>query len=605
MPPTLKKTLKEQIRSEASATKLPAPPANPTIDDARAVLKRHWGYDDFRPAQVPCIEAGLSRKDGLFVLPTGGGKSAIFQVLSLLYDGCCLVISPLIALMKDQVDDCARRGIPATCVNSHVDDDEIEDRFLGLVKGKYKVFYCAPERMNSVAFRDAIQNAKINFIAVDEAHCASRWGHDFRPEYMRIHAIVEMLTTIRGRPPLLALTATATRDIEEDLCKSLGMSADYIRVIGDPVRPNLNYRIANGNPWKNFEYIVQDMDVEKGRFIVYAGTRKGCERLANIMVEQKPSLAGKIGFYHAGMAKPEREAVQDGFKSGKLRVVVATNAFGMGIDVPDIRAVIHFGIPGSVEDYCQEAGRGGRDGLPADATLIHDDYSVGLRQMFVDMNNPPFACYQIVWDYLRECYEPGAVVALTCEEMADEIQKKLRKGITDQQVCGTLSVMRSYGLVLRLPADSGVVVNVDIAALEALAQEGFSSQVATHLAQHILTKAVEKAEFEKLPGCDRPSVVEMVLDKEAVADQLECSETAIAHQLRNLAPSVNVEKVFRGKTTQVVREKWDCNLAVEIKREDIEKKRRREQGRLDAMVAYTRAPSRTDFIRKYFMGEGA
>jgi ATP-dependent DNA helicase RecQ len=580
-----------------------APEAPPTLDDARLVLMKHWGHADFRPAQVPAIEALLARKDLLAVLPTGGGKSALFQIPALLFPGCALVISPLIALMKDQVDDCLRRGIPASYVNSHVDSDEIESRFSKLRRGEFKLFYVAPERMSSSNFRDSIQNSLINLLAVDEAHCASRWGHDFRPEYMNIHKMVTMLTTMRGRPPIAALTATATKDIEVDICRSLGMPQGYTRVVGDLVRPNLKYQVHHGNEWRNFEIVCQDIiNPDDGRYVIYGGTRKGCERLADILLQQHPHLEHRVGTYHAGMTKAEREFIQEGFKQNRIKVVIATNAFGMGIDVPDIRAVIHFGIPGSIEDYCQESGRAGRDGKDSDVILLNSPYSIDLRQGFVDNANPPYACYKAVWDFIRT-FDRGTTIALTGEEMADAIMKQSGFGLTDYQCLGVLSVLSSYGLVIRRPSDSGVIVSVHRGSLRACIDDpGPLSPTALKLANFIMKLADEAAQMTSSGVL--PDVVSVTFEKEATGESLACSESAISAQLKRLsdAAGIEIERTFRGKTTEVVREMWNCDLSKEIPRETLERKRAREQARLDSMVGYLRAQDRPEYIRSYFLG---
>lgn len=599
----------------------PARP-RPTMADALAILKKVWGYDAFRSSQVELLSGILEGRDVLGIQPTGSGKTIIFQVPALLHEGTSVVLSPLIALMKDQVDDCVKRGIAASYVNSHVDEFEVEERLNAFAKGAYKLFYVAPERMNSQRFRDALMLAKISMLVIDECHCASRWGHDFRPAYGRIKQILEWVTQAQERPQVVALTATATQGIEDDVAKSVGLSEDYLRVVGDPIRPNFTYNVTKGSEWSMFRNACHRLNPKKGRYVVYSTTRAGCEKLAEIIADERHEMAGHIGFYHAGMDKADRERVQDGFKNGTLSVVVATNAFGMGIDVPDIREVIHFGVPSSIEDYCQEAGRGGRDGLPTVATLIYSEKSVELRQMFLDSMNPPYAAFRTIWQWLHEHNARCAVVSKTGDQIAEDIAKTMRVSVTPDAVRGVLSIMDSYGVLNRLPADHAISIGAKFTECGAYLNSGRCTPTQTAVLSHFIAKyspdpkvadpKPEAAAVRRPPQVkslnDRIKATELatttvLYDRADAAKVLNLTETAIHNAMRKFAELdlLTLGQVFRGKTTQVPRHMWGQNIEEYVPEADINAKRSREQDRLDAMVRYCHVADRVAYVRKYFM----
>lgn len=1009
-----------------------------TLDEARASLKQFWGHDDFRKAQVPALEAIAQGDDVLVVLPTGGGKSALYQVPATLREGCTLVVSPLIALMKDQVDDLARRGIPASFVNSHVDESDANERLGDLQAGAFKLFYVSPERLKSRTFRDVLLNVPVNTIAVDESHChvkgtqistlagtvpvedirpgdmvltrngpcqvkaagitrvgsrrlveihtpsgklvltddhpvfvfgqgfiradqvqendavmqvvpktatstpgggtgvvlqhavsrgvaagtndgaegfdvcrvrdtvrsedqrkatgeatvllprvleeagssgahavpvsgvpsgvyadaeaadmlpgvrprtdiawiatedaprqsnattgdsrqgisdtagtassaasagreweaavgsaliagagipsgfdrllgdssgqvgwcwealvrnlprglgvqvfnaggrdrrsisssavctearssagctatsvrvvrvtihertsaegydaggysdqivysltvdvpeyeqaqyyangilvhncASRWGHAFRPSYMRIHEIVDLLSKPcaacggvgdpacgchggKTRPQIVAVTATATGDIEDDIARALGMDRGYTRVIGDPVRPNFDYAVLYDNePFRALKQRVRSWDLTRGRYVVYGGTRKLCEILCKSIAEQigmsqlspserrldwKRQMSAAyekgrdfVAFYHAGMKRDDstavdmedgrrvlvagRESVQDAFKSGRTPVVVATCAFGMGIDIPNIREVVHFGIPGCLEDYAQEVGRGGRDGLPATAMLLHNDKSVELRQRFIDLENPPYELYPIVWDWLHTKLQPGQLLRLSAAKIAFEISGRTREEATSSrvglqnvgesdmqftrkveiyegQVTTILSVMESCGLVRRIPAADGTEMSVNVPALQAAANgdgddlpEG-AKALAEHLWRFEVEPRVQQFPIKRL---------DLTVDKDDLANATDRSLSTINRQLATLTAEkiVVVAPTFTGNTTEI--RQYGVKLDDHLPIAQIEAKRRREQARLAKMLQYANSTDRRAYLREYFL----
>lgn len=340
---------------------MPAPAAS--SDSLLAILERYWGYSSFRPLQREAMEAVVQGRDSLLVLPTGGGKSLCFQAPALVRDGLALVISPLISLMKDQVDTLVANGVPAACLNSAMAADERAAVTVGLREGRYRLLYVAPERIAGEGggwFSWLLSTCPISFVAIDEAHCISHWGHDFRPEYRQ-------LGTLRAQFPQVsfhAYTATATARVRQDIVQQLGLK-DAITLVGSFDRPNLLYRVLPRATIK--AQILQVLSRHLGEAgIIYCPTRREVDDTSAWLREE----GFRVRPYHAGLSDEERHANQDAFLNESTDIVVATVAFGMGIDRSDVRFVIHAGAPQSLEHYQQEAGRAGRDGLEAECVLI-------------------------------------------------------------------------------------------------------------------------------------------------------------------------------------------------------------------------------------------
>jgi len=340
------------------------------------LLKTHFGYDAFRPLQQEIIEASLAGRDVLAILPTGAGKSLCYQLPALAREGLTLVVSPLIALMKDQVDQLQASGVAATFLNSTLDPAENRARIDGLLAGKFALLYVAPERLMTADFLTHLKKWKVAALAVDEAHCISEWGHDFRPEYRRLREVREALPGI----PVIALTATATPRVRQDIITQLGLreAADFLASFN---RPNLNYLIE---PKVRAPQQVVDFIRKRGEEsgIVYCQSRKRTEEIAATLRDAGISAL----CYHAGLEGEDRARHQDAFLRDEVRVVCATVAFGMGINKPDVRFVIHADLPKNVEGYYQETGRAGRDGLPADCLLLFARGDVVKYQRFLDEN---------------------------------------------------------------------------------------------------------------------------------------------------------------------------------------------------------------------------
>ena len=349
--------------------------------DPRAALHRHFGHGSFREGQEAVVRAALEGRDLLAVMPTGSGKSIGYQLPALLLKGTTLVVSPLIALMKDQVDELVRKGIPAAALHSLATPHERRAAEAAMREGKLRLLYVAPERFASEPFRRLLAEAPLSRLAVDEAHCVSEWGHDFRPDYRALASAARSCRRADGtpgRPPILAFTATATPEVRRDIVGLLGLEDPEIFVAGFD-RPNLYLDVRKVSGEIEKRALLPEL-VGQRPALVYAATRKSAARAAEAL--QGAGIAADA--YHAGMEEAERTRVQDRFADGSLSVVCATNAFGMGIDRPDIEAVVHFEIPGSLEAYYQEIGRGGRDGRRADATLLWNYVDVRTREFLIE-----------------------------------------------------------------------------------------------------------------------------------------------------------------------------------------------------------------------------
>ena len=349
---------------------------------SREVLRKYYGYEAFRPFQEEIISSVLSGNDTLAILPTGGGKSLCFQVPTLVMEGLCLVITPLIALMKDQVENLKRRDIRAVAIYTGQTREQQQVALDNCQFGPYRFLYVSPERLISEEFRKRLAQLPIRLIAVDEAHCISQWGHDFRPPYRRIAEIRGLLPDV----PLLALTATATPEVEKDIREQLSAQKPWKTFRQSIHRDNLNYvvRYCRDDKEKQ-EQLVHIVRSVIGSVIVYVRNRKQTEELAQMLTDNDLSA----DFYHAGLETSDRAKRQDAWQKGATRVMVCTNAFGMGIDKPDVRLVIHFNLPSSLESYFQEAGRAGRDGQTAYCVALYAQDDRAKMQQRVTNNYPP------------------------------------------------------------------------------------------------------------------------------------------------------------------------------------------------------------------------
>ena len=409
---------------------------NEPLEKALSFMKRVFGFHEFRPGQDEILESVLDGSDSLVIMPTGGGKSLCYQVPAFIRPGITLVISPLIALIKDQVDSLHVLDLPVMAVHSLMGLREQEKVLHEIAKGKIKLVYASPERLRNQRFMEALSQNTVSMVAVDEAHCISQWGHDFRPDYLKIsQAIVSI-----GRPQVIALTATATEKVGSDIVQQLKLKTPRVFVTGFD-RRNLLWEVAQcADEDEKTSLMIERLSALSGAAIVYTGTRKNVERTVKKL--NKNDL--KANAYHAGLDEAERTRVQENFMEGRTNLVVATNAFGMGIDRSDIRMVIHHTFPGTIEAYYQEGGRAGRDGDQATCLLLYTPSDRMLQEFFIDSRYPPREIVFQVYDQLRQ--RPEELLWLTYREIGMMGEEK----IPDLTVGSCIKILEDALAVKRL-----------------------------------------------------------------------------------------------------------------------------------------------------------
>lgn len=414
----------------------------PVTADPLAALRNHFGFAEFRAGQKEVIASILGRHDTVVVMPTGSGKSVCYQLPALMRPGATIVVSPLISLMKDQVDALTARGLPATFINSSVSADEQRRRINRLRAGEFKLVYVAPERFRSQLFCQSLRPPLVSLFAIDEAHCISTWGHDFRPDYLQLKNAIAAL----GRPQVVALTATATPYVRSDIIQQLGLDRPNTFVSGFD-RPNLAIHVVHVTRERekisHIRGLARDSD---GSGIIYAATRKAVEQVAGKLRGADLTVVA----YHAGMKDAARLKAQNDFMSGKAQVMVATNAFGMGIDKPDIRFVAHYQMPGSIEAYYQEIGRAGRDGLPSTCALLFNYADKNTHEFFIEGSYPKPAVIRQVYEALFVTGRKN--VELSIQEIA------ATAGLTNEMaVNSALNLLETSGHIRRAHTDSNSI----------------------------------------------------------------------------------------------------------------------------------------------------
>ena len=521
----------------------------------------NFGLDGFRPGQQHVIEAILAGRDTLCIMPTGGGKSLCFQLPTIARDGVTIVISPLIALMKDQVDSLTDRDIPATFINSTLSLDEQQSRIGNMVAGKYKLVYIAPERLRSSSFMRSVQRTKIQLLAVDEAHCISQWGHDFRPDYARLGRFRERL----GNPQTVALTATATSLVQDDIAKILRLENPTKFVTGF-ARTNLTLSVKSpkGNVEKDQE-LVRFLKSHPGCGIIYASTRKNCEKLIELLSE---SIDRSVAFYHAGLPIDMRRKVQEQFMSGEIEIIVATNAFGMGIDKSDLRFVVHYNLPGSVEAYYQEAGRAGRDGEHSECLMLYSYQDKFIQEFFIENSYPSKETVREVYAYL--CSINDNPIEMTLQEVKDDLG--LQIGTTGIATCENL--LEKSGAIERLDSRqnaAGIRIDSDMRTLIDLLPRTARNQ------RHVMRG------LEKVVGDLRHERV--MFQPKWLADTLEMKWEAVNRTIKQLIklPMVDYVPPFRGRAIHV-KDRRKRFSELEIDFNELAKRQRAEHDKLDSVI---------------------
>ncbi len=549
------------------------------LDEQVETYLARFGLSSFRPGQREVISTVLAGQDCLCVMPTGGGKSLCYQLPAIARPGLTLVVSPLIALMKDQVDQLTARGLRATFINSTLDATEQTRRLDQMAEGAYQLVYVVPERFRSSRFVEALRKSQLRFLAIDEAHCISEWGHDFRPDYARLGRFRKQL----GDPPTIALTATATDTVRRDIVELLNLREPRLFVTGF-ARHNLFYAVRGCSSDRDKEQaLLQFLDATPGAGIVYASTRKRCEELGT-------KIAARTGrpttVYHAGLTSDERRAAQDDFMQGRTQIAVATLAFGMGIDKADVRFVVHFNLPGSLEAYYQEAGRAGRDGQQAACLLLHSGGDRHIHEFFIESAYPGRDVVKKVYDYLR------SLDTSPIEMTQQEIKESLGLQIAGEGIGACEKLLESAGAIERLEASenmAAVRLNSDLPTLVDL------------LPQQAKVKRQVLRVLERLVGPRRREWC-FFPPREMLRELTDFDSTSLSRNLRELAALEAVDYVppFRGRAIHMRRRDRSFD-ELQIDFETLERHKAAEYERFEQVVRFARSSQcRQQQIVSYF-----
>ncbi|TVQ01164.1 MAG: RecQ family ATP-dependent DNA helicase [Planctomycetaceae bacterium] len=556
----------------------PGPRVERLTDDPETLLRR-FGLTGFRPGQRDVIDAIAAGHDVLCVMPTGGGKSLCYQLPSLARKGTTIVVSPLIALMKDQVDALHRLGISAKLINSTLSLSEQDDVMRQMANGELDLVYVAPERLRNGRFLEAVGKAGVSLLAIDEAHCVSEWGHDFRPDYARLGQFRRRY--LHGIQTI-ALTATATPHVREDIKAILEMSEPREFVTGF-ARTNLRFSVEHcGNDREKNERLLQFIRGQSGSGIVYAATRKKCEEVAEWLPEK---LRRPIGVYHAGMESAQRRWVQEEFMSGNLAAIVATNAFGMGIDKADIRYVAHYNIPGSLEAYYQEAGRAGRDGRPSECRLFFSYSDRYVQEFFIENRYPSPDVVRKVYNYLLAW--PDDPIELTLQQVRDAIGIKE----TAESVGTAETLLARAGVLKRLDSNSNaLIVRID---------SDLPTLVDLLPREAKLRRKVMQA-VEKYVGSRRGE--DIYVNPQRLVDAAGVERESLARTLRELAKLKAFDYVppFRGRAVHFTQRDVPFDQ-LKIDFEELGRRKQAEYDKLEAVIDFARTPQcRQRSVLEYF-----
>ena len=536
--------------------------------DLRALLQQRFGFDDFRTGQEEIVTHVSGGNDCMVVMPTGAGKSLCFQVPALARGGTTLVVSPLIALMKDQVDGMVAKGVRATFINSSLSTEERRSRMQRLRDGYWEMVYVAPERF-SPWFIEQARSCDIRLFAIDEAHCLSQWGHDFRPDYLRLGKVREQL----GRPTTIALTATATPRVQDDIAKTLGIDVARRFILGFD-RKNLQMEVMEVSGDKEKVELLPDL-VRGKTALVYAATRKTVEKAARALRE-----AGiPAGIYHAGLSPGDRTQVQEAFMEGRIPVVAATNAFGMGVDKDNVRVIVHWGFPGTVEAYYQEIGRAGRDNKDSRIILFYSPQDRRIQDFFINMSYPPASFVHAV--YNRILQEHTNPVFITRDAMAESLPEDARN---ERTASSCLYVLQREGWLRRIhPADrpARLLKRTDPPKAP---PKGIRGKVYAYVERMMNAPYVGDA-------------LEVKVDQ--MADALELEREQVVAALQGLEDRGYL--VYRPpERIGGVELMHPPELPLMLDEATLSGRRQQEFDKLDKMIDYTRSPCRRRYLLEYF-----
>ena len=547
-------------------------------------LKKFWGFDGFRPGQDEVVQSVFEGKDTLVLFPTGGGKSLCYQVPATVFEGLTLVISPLVALMQDQVQQLKSKGVSATFINSTIPSYEVEQRLVNARNGMYKLLYCAPERLKTSLWEAEMSNLNIDLVAIDEAHCISEWGHDFRPSYREIR---ESLEPIAEQTKWIALTATATPEVQKDIVDSLGFENPNVISRGFS-RPNLKWWVVKSPKKKQKLEESVKKGSQKGDGLIYGGTRKNCEQLA----ERFSRLGIKTEAYHAGIESEERKAIQQRWISGKTPLVAATNAFGMGIDKPNCRYVIHEEMPYSLEAYYQEAGRAGRDGEESFPILLYRESDYYKADERIDQGYPTLDELDHVYQVLCDSFHLAVGSQMEESQPFDLEQIKKRGKLKYGKARSAMRLLDQFDIIA-MQEEVKPAVSVQF-TLSQNAIQTFREKC----------KNDEKAEFtdklERMFGA--LSFKEMVqLDEEYVLDKLGIRRNALVKALNVLMQNDQVLVFEMHKQRNLVKVLEARSRKLPLNKKQVESHRNNLFRKLEHMHGFILTENcREVYLRNYF-----